>query len=243
MNSPISQSTKVFPKFENQIDSSDLRCWTSKHLYRTSTLDMSKTAPQKSKVYAIPGYQGTIPGVKSDNNFGKTFTKISREQLSRQVYLPNKTLEFFPNRPMVQTAFGRTQGKFGGGLEDEYQTISRFHGHSTLSKEHPNYISDPWTTTNKTEFKPQEPIRKHIFRTTHTEKWKKSQHSLNEATKSSGFVNNWLICDGNGWLPIKEMHGDMTNTEYRKRFNNEVPFHPDPLKSVPRKLKKKNVVY
>jgi hypothetical protein len=142
----------------------------------------------------------------------------------------------------VQTAFPRTLGKFGGGLEDEYHTVSRFHGKSTLTKEHPNYVCDPWLTSSQAAFKPQEEIRKQTFRTTNLQKWKNTKFNQNEGTKSSGFIKNWLVCDGKGWLPIKSLHGDMSKTEYRKGFNHDVPFHPQPLKTNQRKMKKENKI-
>lgn len=236
-NSPQASKMQTFYSPSSTVKASDFRAWTSQNHYRTSTSDMTSPDPVKNKTSAIPGYQGTIPGTKSDNNFAKTFAKISREQFSRPVYLPPRTLEFFPNRP-VQSSIPRTSGKFGGGLEDEYHTVSRFHGKSTLLKEHPNYVSDPWSTSSKEAFKPQEDVRKHTFRTTNLGKWKNTKFNENENTKSSGFIKNWLVCDGKGWLPVKSMHGDMTRTEYRTKFNNEVPFHPLPLNPNPRKMKK-----
>lgn len=238
LNSPLSSTSQNFFKPTSPITANDFRAWTSHNQYRTSTHDMRSSSPPKNKTFAMPGYKGIVPGTKSDNNFGKTFTKISREQFTREIYLPTKPTEFFPNRPVVQTAMGRTLGKFGGGLDDEYHTVSRFHGKSTLNKEHPNYVCDPWTTTSKEAFKPQESERKHIFRTTKEDKWKKTLANQAEGTKSSGFIKNWLACDGSGWLPIKAFHGDMVRTEYRMKFNHEVPFHPKPLHPNTRKLKK-----
>ena len=240
MNS--SKSTKVLPLSSPKFVPDDFRIWTSQNLYRTSTADMQSPRPPKNKTSAIPGYQGAIPGSRSDNNFGKTFTKISREQLSRPVYLTSRLTEFFPNKPQIQSPMGRTLGKFGGGLQDEYHTVSHFHGQSTLSKEHPNYIGETWATSSKTAFTPQEGLRKHIFRTTNVEKWKNTAVNSRETCKNSGFVKNGLVCDGEGWLPIKELHGDMIKTEYRNKYNHEIPFHPKPLKPNPRKLNKKNEI-
>lgn len=236
-NSPHASQTKTFCKASSPVTVTDFRSWSSHNQYRTSTSDMSSPDPVKNKTSAIPGYSGTIPGTNSDNNFGKTFTKISREQLTRAVYLPGRTTEFFPNRPL-NAAYSRTLGKFGGGLEDEYHTVSRFHGKSTLAKEHPNYVSDPWATSSQTAFKPQEDVRKHTFRTTNLNKWKNTKFNGNEGTKSSGFITNWLVCDGKGWLPIKSLHGDMIRTEYRNKYNHDVPFHPKPLKVNTRQMKK-----
>lgn len=234
----IQGNTRAGFKATSPVAARDFRAWTSHNQYRTSTSDMASPNPPEPKTYAIPGYKGMIPGTKSDNNFGKTFAKISREQLSREVYLPQRTTEFFPNRPVTQNLLGRTLGKFGGGLDDEYHTVSRFHGKSTWVKEHPNYVSDNWKTSTSEAFRPQEDIRKHIFRTTNLGEWKNTKANQADGTKSSGFIKNGLICDGAGWMPIKEFHSDMQRTEYRMKYNHEVPFHPVPLKPNARKLKK-----
>ena len=129
---------------------------------------MQSSHPAKNKTSTIPSSQGTIPGSRTDNNFGKTFAKTSREEFSRLVYLTSRLTEFFLNKAQIQSPMDRSLGKFGGGLEDEYHTVSHFHGQWTFCKEHPHYISDAWSTTSKTAFTPQEWLRKHIFRTTNT---------------------------------------------------------------------------
>ena len=238
MNNLVLNSPRPYLLSKSPLTPNDFRAWSSNHLYRTSTSDMHSASPPKNKNYAIPGYTGIIPGVASDNTFGKSFTKTSREQLSPEVYLPSRNIEVFPKKPAMKLLMKRTVGKFGGGLEDEYHTVSRFHGKSTLSKEHPNYINNIWTTVTREVYTPQELQRKQIFRTTNVEKWKKIPANLSDNCKSSGFINNRLICDGEGWLPIKQLHGDMKKTEYRNKFTNDIPFHPSPLKPNERKSKK-----
>ena len=44
-------------------------------------------------------------------------------------------------------------------------------------------------------------------------------------------------------LAIKEMHGDNTKTEYRTRYNRDVPFHPKPLQPNTRKMEPVKLVY
>ena len=133
-------------------------------------------------------------------------------------------------------------GRFGGGLDDEYHTVSRFHGGPTIPKEHPN-ITHAWETTNRMTYTPQEAVRPQIFRTTQTDAWKSTKVSQRPSTQASGFVQNSTLFDGHGWLPIKEMHGDNKVTEYRGRFNRDVPFHPKPLKANTRKMKPVSLVY
>ena len=116
------------------LTSSDFSAWSSRNHYRTSSLDMSQKVPVPAKSYVIPGYSGFIPG-KADSPLEKSKTWVSKEQLSREKYLPFRTTENFPNRPGSSK---RLLGKAGGGLEDEYPTISRFHGKSTIPATHPN---------------------------------------------------------------------------------------------------------
>ena len=112
-------------------------------MYRTSYRDMHKASPIKNKSYGIPGYSGHIPGTTADTNYGKRFAVVTREQFNRSKYLPARKTDLFPQRPMSLTSMERTISRFGGGLEDEYHTVSRFHGKSTIPMTHPNY-----TTTN-----------------------------------------------------------------------------------------------
>jgi len=177
-----------------------------------------------------------------DNNFAKTFTRISREQFNRQVYLPPRVTEFFPSRPFTTSLVGRTLGRLGGGLDDEYHTVSRFHGGPTIPKEHPN-ITHHWETTSAVTYTSQEAQRPRIFRSTDLDFWKSTKASKRPSTQASGFVQNSTLFDGHGWLPIKEMHGDNTKTEYRTRYNRDVPFHPKPLQPNTRKMEPVKLVY
>lgn len=212
-------------------------------MYRTSYRDMHKKRPQKPKSYVIPGYAGYVPSVKADNMFARSTTEISKETFNRDKYLDKRTTEFFPSRPVTTNVMGRTLGRLGGGLDDEYHTISRFHGNSTLPKGHPNVAEHAWTTTYRKSFVSQEGERPKIFRSTNPETWKSCTPSMRPMTSLSGFVENRTAFDGHGWLPIKEMHGDTTKTEYRTRYNSAKHFHPKPLKANEPKLKKRELVY
>lgn len=231
------------PKSDADMQNRDFKNWTAGNMYRTSYRDMHKKHPQKPKSYAIPGYAGYVPSVKADNLYAKTYTEISKVTFNRDKYLGQRTTEFFPSRPFTTTTMGRTLGRFGGGLDDEYHTVSRFHGKSTLPKEHPNVAESNWTTTYRKSFVSQEGERPKIFRSTNPETWKSCEPSERPKTQQSGFVQNRTSFDGNGWLPIKQMHGDTTVTEYRTRYNPEKPFHPRPLKANEPKLRKREMVY
>ena len=214
----------------SSISASDFTAWTSKNQYRTSSLDMSQKFPAAPKTYAIPGYAGYIPGL-ADTPLEKNFTVISKEQFCRDTYLPARTTDSFPNRPL------------GGGLEDEYHTISRFHGKSTIPITHPNYQDNLWLTSSSFSYVNQEKLRPKIYRKTNYSPTKSQKVSNRAKTAASGFVQNSTLFDGHGWLPIEKLHGDMTVSEYRNRFNAYVPFHPKQRPSHTRTLKKKPLVY
>ena len=226
-------------------NSKDFEGWASQHMYRSSYRDMHKTTPVKNKTYAIPGYTGHIPGTTADTNYSKRFAVITRQQFVREKYLVPRKTEVFPQRPTSISPMSKTQGlgQFGGGIEDEYHTVSRFHGKSTIPMTHPNYTASDWTSNYKKEFVKQEEIRPQIFRKTDMEFWKDLGVTNRESTKASGFVQNSTLFDGHGWVPIKKLHGDLTDSEYRNRFNDGVPFHPQPLKQNVRRLNRKALVY
>mmetsp|Transcript_32683 Transcript_32683/g.32400 ORF Transcript_32683/g.32400 Transcript_32683/m.32400 type:complete len:206 (+) Transcript_32683:127-744(+) len=205
---------------------------------------MTSKTPITTKTYAIPGYAGYIPGAKADDNFGSSFTKTVRQQFNRDKYLNPRSTERFPNRPYESSSpIKRMHGKFGGGLEEEYHTISRFHGKCTIPQTHPNYADDSFDTTYRKSYVNQEKKRPEIYRSTDAEFWKSVQVSKRPSTQASGFVQNSTLFDGYGWEPIKKLHGDMTASEYRNRYNPQRAFHPEPLKQNLRALKKKVLVY
>lgn len=221
-----------------QVTATDLTTWTSKHHFRTSSLDMSSKAAALNKTYVIPGYSGFIPG-HSDSPLEKSLTWVSKEQLNRTVYLPTRKVENFPNRPESE---GRLLGRAGGGLPDEYHTVSRFHGKCTIPTTHPNYQDNSFMTSNRFSYTKQEPQRSRIYRKTSYSPTR-AQKEHRPKTTASGFVQNSTFFDGHGWLPIEKLHGNMTVTEYRNRFNPEVPFHPRPLRPSTRKMRQQSLVY
>lgn len=240
-NSPYKSST-VSPT-PRKISTEDFQQWASNHLYRTSYRTMHSPSPVKNKNYAVPGYTGHIPGVSADTNYGKRFAAITRDQFSREKYLPPRLTEKFPQRPDNSSQLSQTASKFGGGLLDEYHTVSRFHGRSTIPETHPNFTASEWKTNYGSSFVEQEKLRPTIFRKTDLEFWKKTQVLEKNVGKTSGFVQNSTLFDGHGWLPVEVLHGDMKGSEYRKRFNPDVDFHPSPLKASLRKMPEKKSVY
>ena len=218
--------------------SEDFEPWTTRNHFRTSSLDMSYKMPAPHKTYVIPGYAGHIPGTK-DTPLEKSATWISKEQLNRTNFLPSRTIDVFPNKP-VKT--NRKLGRVGGGLPDEYHTVSRFHGKTTIPMTHPNIQDNLWITSSSFSYVNQEELRQRVYR--------KSSYSPIKAKKvhrpqttASGFVQNSTLFDGHGWLPIEKFHGDMKPSEYRNRFNPDVPFHPKPRRANTRTLRRKELVY
>jgi hypothetical protein len=226
-----------------QMVNRDFKSWTSGQMYRTSYRDMHKKHPQKPKSYVIPGYGGYVPSVVADNMFSKSTTELSKETFNRTKYQQQRTTEFFPNRPFTTNVMGRTLGRLGGGLDDEYHTATRFHGNSTAQKGHPNTTESTWTSVYRKSFVSQEGLRPKIFRTTDLDGWKTCEASKRPLTQQSGFVQNKTAFDGHGWLPIKQLHGDTKQTEYSTRYNSSKPYHPQPLKANEPKLKKRELVY
>jgi hypothetical protein len=237
------KSADASPMKYSEISPKDFEEWSSSNMYRSSYRDMYKKTPVKSKNYAIPGYTGHIPGTIADTNYGKRFAVVTKEQFTREKYLPKRYTENFPQRPVSLSSMEKTYSKFGGGLEDEYHTISRFHGKSTIPTTHPNYTTTEWTTNYREGYKNQEPLRVNLFRKTDPGFFKKTQVSKRNSTKASGFVQNSTLFDGHGWVPISKLHGDMTYSEYRNRFNPDVNFHPNPIGTNVRKLPRKQLVY
>jgi hypothetical protein len=239
-SSQKSQSTSPSP---GKLVPSDFKEWESQNMYRSWYRDMHKTSPVKNKNYAIPGYTGHIPGASADTNYGKRFAALTREQFCRKKYLPERITEKFPQRPENVSTMTTPSSKFGGGLLDEFHSISRFHGKCTIPETHPNYTASDWTTNYTSTFVPQEPLRPTIFRKTDGEFWKNTPVLEKSLGKTSGFVQNSTLFDGKGWLPIEQLHGDMKGSEYRNRFNPDVDFHPSPLRANVRKMPEKKLVY
>jgi hypothetical protein len=204
---------------------------------------MHKSSPIKNKSYAIPGYSGHIPGLSSDSDYGKRFTIATREQFSREKYLPVRLTSKFPQRPASLSPSNSTKGRFGGGISEEYHSISRFHGKSTIPTTHPNYSPSDWSTNYGLSFKNQEKQRHLLYRKNNSEDIKKGPVLKSPKVQASGFVQNSTLFDGHGWMPMKHLHGDSSFSEYRNRFNSEVNFHPRSLKVSVRKLHRKRLVY
>ncbi|MCQ2819334.1 MAG: hypothetical protein MJ252_18885 [archaeon] len=82
-----SQSCPKLPSLsksmENPLKISDFNKYDKTNLYKTSQVKTSELIEMPNKEYKVilPNYGGFIPGMKSENPFGKCFTKLAREQL------------------------------------------------------------------------------------------------------------------------------------------------------------------
>jgi hypothetical protein len=74
--------------------------WSKSNMYRTNYTNTfttvglipshaQKPLPPKNK--AIPGYQGFVPGFRSENTFGKTFTQITKNRFQDKNLRSNTT--------------------------------------------------------------------------------------------------------------------------------------------------------
>jgi hypothetical protein len=110
--------------------------------------------------------------------------------------------------------------------------VSNRYGKSTIVDTHPNIKASPYQPTSRAVYiSPQKQSRPN---------WKVRQNSSDFAdssatnsrfrTKASGFVQNAALFDGTTWETEKNLHGNMQGSEYRKRFNQDKPFHKKDLK-------------
>ena len=68
----ISNEVKYDPvKIENFIK------WEDNHNYKTTYNQMSSSQPKLVNVHYVPNYKGFIPRVKSENMFGRCYTKLA----------------------------------------------------------------------------------------------------------------------------------------------------------------------
>lgn len=89
------ESQKLKKYNEQTINEPTFTAWSKENFYRTSyinhftevlILSFSLLTPQQKplepKNVAVPGYQGFIPGLYSNNEYSKTYSRITRERLA-----------------------------------------------------------------------------------------------------------------------------------------------------------------
>jgi len=126
--------------------------WSNTNMYRTSYNDMRVKSPVDKKTYAIPKYQGYIPGKDAESELGKGFTKISRrcfspEKLDEKETLFGKTLNF---QASTQNLNFKTLKQ-----DQTLEAATHKYGKPTMSRPHPCIADSHWSTTfRKTYVKP-----------------------------------------------------------------------------------------
>ena len=226
-----SLSAPRLKKQEVDVQPQDFTNWDASYLYRTSYRCMAKKKPVGMRQYVMPGYSGYLPGVRADNLFGSSHTRLSKETLNRSAYSAARPERVFPNSPaQPRNSF---LGRLGGGLEDEFHSVSRFHGQQTLTQNHPSADTCFRQSTYSNQFKPQEELRTALFRTTQLQDWRRVPVSSRAVTQQSGFVSNSEV------QPCQAAEKSTKNSEYRERFNRHVPYHPQSLPPNLRRLTRK----
>lgn len=63
------------------LENTDFINYDYNNLYRTSYNDMYSKTPKLLNTFYIPRYAGFVPGMKSENPFGATYTKLAKKQI------------------------------------------------------------------------------------------------------------------------------------------------------------------
>ncbi|MCQ2820748.1 MAG: hypothetical protein MJ252_26100 [archaeon] len=63
------------------LDSTDFINYDYENMYRTSYNDMYRRVPKLVNTFYVPRYAGFVPGMKSENPFGATYTKLAKQQI------------------------------------------------------------------------------------------------------------------------------------------------------------------
>ena len=76
------RSVSARPDFANKpVENTYFIKYDYSNLYRTSYNDMSSKFPKLFNTYYIPRYAGFVPGMKSENPFAATYSRLAKEQI------------------------------------------------------------------------------------------------------------------------------------------------------------------
>ena len=95
-----------------------------------------------------------------------------------------------------------------------------------------------WASTTHASFRNPKTLQDPTYRP--TDKWLQTQQGF---TKGSGYATNHSYLDGKGWKPDPVLRGDNHRSEYRDRFNADLPFHRNVKADKMPKLMKKELNY
>lgn len=185
----------------------------------------------------MPNYQGYIPGKDSNNELGRTFSKVTRKCFD-QAKLDNK--------PFMFSTTGFNQSKLPRTDSTLFASTHKY-GKCTLQPTHPCVDDKNWTTTARNSWRKPVEHNKPTSRRNGTQSQVKFDNGLlasyRPSTTASGFGTGMKLFDGHNWMPMKNMHSDNVRTEYRNRFNKDKPFHHTVKPMTTGRMAKRVLVY
>ncbi|CAD8086446.1 unnamed protein product [Paramecium primaurelia] len=201
--------------------------WSKNNFYRTSYINHYTQLPQEPKNSAVPGYAGYVPYVQSENLYGERFSEVARKS-----FADSKLGKF--NR-LSSTGFNFDAKEL---IDPHKEAYSHKYGCQTILKHHPCTHIDKMVTSYQDGFKKPQNLVAPTFRK--TDRYLETSQAQ---TKTSGFQKNHMQFDGSGWIPHENMNGDQIRTEYRIQYNQEKPFHRNPIQFKLRKMKQTEMNY
>lgn len=153
--------------------------WTNSNFYRTSYNDMRERSPVEKKNCVVPGYKGFMPGVASNNIFGKTMTETSRRSFDK-LNLDDKVA--------LYSSTGFNSGKIPKADGTLHATSNRY-GKTTILDTHPNIKNSQFDTSTRASYLSPQKLSKPNWRTRQTS----ANHDLVDVNirgscRASGFV-------------------------------------------------------
>ena len=122
------QTNKLKTYKENPIDEQHIHLWTKQNFYRTSYADHWTKDPKENNNVAIPKYCGFIPGVVSNEEYGKSFSAISRNAFAHPK-LDNS------NKKFSTTGFNFDQTAH---IDTFKHAVTRRYGQQQMQVSHPH---------------------------------------------------------------------------------------------------------
>lgn len=202
--------------------------WTKDNMYRTSYGTLYTVKPSDPKNVVYPGYAGFIPGLKSNNEYGKTFSQIARDSFAKPQLGVNKF-------KLSSTGFNFRKHDF---IDQSIEAKTHKYGSQTIQKHHPCINAEAWETQTQAIYKNPRGQLNPTYRETD-----KFLQTHKPRTIQSGFSENFKTCDGTGWVPENVLNANRVWTEYRVRYNQQMPFHRDTNLFKVRKMKQKEYIY
>eukprot|EP01017_Pseudomicrothorax_dubius_P013540 TRINITY_DN16009_c0_g1_i1.p1 TRINITY_DN16009_c0_g1~~TRINITY_DN16009_c0_g1_i1.p1 ORF type:complete len:207 (-),score=26.48 TRINITY_DN16009_c0_g1_i1:89-709(-) len=196
-------------------------------MYRSSYSLMRKRDPIPLKSYAIPGYAGFVPGLKSNDEYGQNYTSITKKLLNN------------PDLGYNKYGLSSTGSNWKNVKYERDEAISSSHkfGKQTWTNTHPAWWTRTKISQNADTYRDPRGQTAPTFSETNPR-----LENHNPMTRTSGFNTNCLTFDGIGWVPERVLDAPRDKTEYRDNFNTEKPYHRNPSIFKIRKLGKSSVV-